>query len=56
MPLVKSFIASLLKITHCYVSNISSAFEFGGFLRNAVKTRQHWILKITNKPHRNFSK
>src|SRR5437773_5579502 len=51
---VKGFIASRLKITHCYVSDLLSARGLGGLLPNAVKTRQHWILKMTNKPRGNF--
>jgi len=53
MPLVNRFIASLFKITHCYASNILSARGLGGLLPKAVKTRQHWILKMT-KPRGNF--
>src|SRR5207302_2592356 len=47
---VKRFIASLLKTTHCYVSNLLAARGPGGLLPKAVKTRQHWISKMTNKP------
>src|SRR5437667_6277799 len=49
MPLVNRFIASLFKITHCYASNILSARGLGGLLPKAVKTRQHWILKMTKR-------